>query len=292
MKKILDILILFLLTVLVINLFANKSEKQATGNVIFEATDNAYTIPASVGLNIKNDTQAEISLHTCNDVKVNYAGTNVEFNNPMVSVKDDFCENVSIAPSSTYLLDYTNYYREFFQAGNYSFKVQFDEKEYISQFEIENPGTIRKLFTALFYAPIYNLLIFLTLLFHYSLGFGILAITVFLRLLLVYPQHRMMLSQKKLQAIQPKIKELQKQYKGQQQVLGMKLMELYKKEQVNPMGSLGFLLIQMPILIVIYNVIFHIKDPSNYYYIYSALNHFDLTKLSYEFFGMHLLDSQ
>ena len=47
----------------------------------------------------------------------------------------------------------------------------------------------------------------------------------------------MMISQKKLQTIQPKIKEIQEEYKGQQQVLGMKLLELYKKENVNPMAS-------------------------------------------------------
>jgi YidC/Oxa1 family membrane protein insertase len=47
----------------------------------------------------------------------------------------------------------------------------------------------------------------------------------------------MMVSQKKLQAIQPKIKEIQTKYKGQQAVLGQKLMALYKEEKVNPMGS-------------------------------------------------------
>jgi membrane protein insertase Oxa1/YidC/SpoIIIJ len=45
----------------------------------------------------------------------------------------------------------------------------------------------------------------------------------------------MMVSQKKLQAIQPKIKKIQEENKGNQQAIGMKLMELYKKENVNPM---------------------------------------------------------
>ena len=100
-----------------------------------------------------------------------------------------------------------------------------------------------------------------------------------------------MLSQKKLQAIQPKIKEIQQKYKWQQQVLGMKLMELYKAEKVNPMGSIGFLLIQMPILLVMYNIILHIKDPSNFYYLYEALSRFDLQTVSYNFFGLELLES-
>ncbi|MDF1682243.1 MAG: YidC/Oxa1 family membrane protein insertase [Patescibacteria group bacterium] len=51
----------------------------------------------------------------------------------------------------------------------------------------------------------------------------------------------------------------------------MKMMELYKKEKVNPFGSCGFLIIQMPILIVIYHIILGIQDPSNVYYLYSFL---------------------
>jgi membrane protein insertase Oxa1/YidC/SpoIIIJ len=71
----------------------------------------------------------------------------------------------------------------------------------------------------------------------------------------------------------------------------MKLMELYKAEKVNPMGSIGFLLIQMPILLVMYNIILHIKDPSNFYYLYEALSRFDLQTVSYNFFGLELLES-
>gem|GEM_PF-2866644 len=48
MKKILDILIIVLLTILVMNLFSNKTEQTTTGNLIFESIDNNYTIPASV----------------------------------------------------------------------------------------------------------------------------------------------------------------------------------------------------------------------------------------------------
>jgi uncharacterized protein YxeA len=48
MKKILDILIIVLLTILVMNLFSNKAEQTATGNLILESIDNNYTIPAAV----------------------------------------------------------------------------------------------------------------------------------------------------------------------------------------------------------------------------------------------------
>jgi len=290
MKKILDILIIVLLTILVMNLFSNKAEQTATGNLILESIDNNYTIPAAVWLKIQNKTDADVTLNTCEDIEINYAGQNLTFD-PILSNGENFCKDIIVASSSTENIDYNYYYKQFLTAGGYTFKSSLGEKEYISQFNIENPGTIRKLFTTIFYAPIYNLLVFLTLLFSNSLGYWIIAITIVLRLLLIYPQHKMMLSQKKLQAIQPKIKEIQQKYKWQQQVLGMKLMELYKAEKVNPMGSIGFLLIQMTILLVMYNIILHIKDPSNFYYLYEALSRFDLQTVSYNFFGLELLES-
>ena len=58
-------------------------------------------------------------------------------------------------------------------------------------------------------------------------------------------------------------------------------MELYKKEKVNPMGSCGFLLIQMPILLVIYNIILWIQDPVHYYHVYSMLQSFQLSDINF-----------
>ena len=89
----------------------------------------------------------------------------------------------------------------------------------------------------------------------------------------------MLESQKKLQNIQPKIKAIQKEFKGDQAVLGQKMMELYKKEGVNPMGSCLPLLIQMPILIGLYWVISGITDPSNFYHLYGAFKDFQPSQI-------------
>lgn len=291
MKKFLDILLIVMLTVLVMNLFSSKPQNILNETIEFSSLHDAYTIPASVWLNITNKTSETVIFDSCSDIQLKYAGSPIVLENPRVKTTEPFCREVTLKSWEKFFLDYVNYFEKFYSFWPYIFTLNLWEKEFISPFEIENPGTIRKLFTAIFYAPLYNLLVWLALSFWYSLGYAIIAITILIRLLLIYPQHRMMISQRKLQAVQPKIKEIQKKYKGQQQVLGMKLMELYKKEKVNPMWSLGFLLLQMPILIVIYNIILYIKDPSNYYYIYNFLNHFDLTKLSYDFYGVDLLGS-
>ena len=282
MKKILDILIIVWLTVLVINLFSGKQDQKTASELIFSTTDKSYTVPASVILNVSNNTENDITLNTCDNIKINKLWEELLFD-------WEFCKDLVITSKEKQNINYWDKYEHFFDIWNYVFKINLNEKEYLQQFEINNPWTIRKIFVYIFYAPIYNLLIFLINLFWWYLGWAIIAITILIRLLLLYPQHKMMLSQKKLQAIQPKIKEIQKQYKWQQQVLWVKLMELYKKEKVNPMWSCWFLFIQMPILLVVYNVILSIKDLSNYYYLYPSLSSFDLQSVSYQFQWLDLL---
>lgn len=92
-----------------------------------------------------------------------------------------------------------------------------------------------------------------------------------------------------MQAIQPKIKEIQKKHKWNNQMLGVELMKLYKEEKVNPMWSCLLLLIQMPILIVIYHIIISIQDLSNSYYLYGFIQDFDILAINYDFYGIDLL---
>jgi YidC/Oxa1 family membrane protein insertase len=282
MKKFFDILLIVLLTVLVINLFWANKEVKLDNNIKFEFSDTNYSIPASVIVKVQNNTNSGIIFNTCNNIKINYSGENLNF-------WDWFCKDITLWSASWTTIDYSSMYNKFENIWKYTLNVDLDWKKYIDQFELENNGSFKKIFVWLFYAPIYNLMILLLDVFSWVFWWAIISITVIIRLVLLYPQHKMMVSQKKLQAIQPKIKEIQEKHKGQQQVLWVKLMELYKTEKVNPMWSCGFLIIQMPILLVIYRIILWIKDPSNHFYIYSVLSWFDLTSIDYNFFWLNLL---
>jgi YidC/Oxa1 family membrane protein insertase len=59
----------------------------------------------------------------------------------------------------------------------------------------------------------------------------------------------------KMKDIQPKLKEIQDKYKSKPEEYQRRMMELYKNEKVNPFGGCLPLLIQMPILIIFYNVL-------------------------------------
>ena len=59
-------------------------------------------------------------------------------------------------------------------------------------------------------------------------------------------------SMAKMRNLKPKIDELQARYKDDRQKMGPAMMELYRKEKVNPMGGCLPMLVQMPIFLALY----------------------------------------
>ncbi len=85
---------------------------------------------------------------------------------------------------------------------------------------------------------------------NYIPNYGIvLLIFAVLIKIIVYPlTHKSYESMQKMQAIQPKLKELQEKYKNDPQKLNKATMTMYKEEGVNPVGGCLPMLIQMPLL--------------------------------------------
>lgn len=280
--KILNFLIIFLLTIIVVNVFFKDKDTASTWVLNFKVEEKSYTIPASPVLTISNNTANTVKINTCNDVAINYAWEKLAF-------PKEFCKDLDILPNSKEKILYNKYYDKFWNVWIYNFLIKLNDKEYITQTEVETKWVISKLFVWLVYAPLYNLTVFFLKVFNNSLGWSIITITIIIRLFLLYPQHKMMLSQRKLQAIQPKIKEIQKKYKWNSQMLWVEMMKLYKEENVNPFWSCWLLLIQMPILLVIYNIFINIKDYANVYYVYESLWTYNLDAIWHNFFGIDLL---
>lgn len=282
MKKFLDLVLIFLITILLISLFSND-DKNINSNILDISFENkSYTIPASVGVIVNNYTSSWVILNTCKDLNILNWWDKLVFD-------EAFCKDLEIKSWETKTISYASEYSKFKNVWKYSLNAKIWEKEYFDQVEIEHKWSIKKLFVWIIYAPIYNLVIGLVDLFKWSFWWAIVGVTIILRIILLWPQHRMMVSQKKLQALQPKIKKIQEEHKWNQQMIGMKMMELYKTENVNPVWSCGFLLIQMPILIVIYHIIIGIQDPANIYYLYSFLTWFSLSDINFNFYSLDLL---
>ena len=64
-------------------------------------------------------------------------------------------------------------------------------------------------------------------------------------------------SMKRMQQMQPKIKELQAKFKDNREKQSQEMMKLYRKEKINPMAGCLPLLLQMPVFIALYQALAH-----------------------------------
>lgn len=64
-----------------------------------------------------------------------------------------------------------------------------------------------------------------------------------------------MMSMRKMQLMQPKIKALQDRFKDDPKKLNAEIMEIYKREKINPLGGCLPFLLQMPLFIALYQVL-------------------------------------
>ncbi len=86
-------------------------------------------------------------------------------------------------------------------------------------------------------------------------GLSILVLTVVIKVVLLPLGVKQIKSMQAMQSIQPKVKELQKKFKGNKEKIQQETMKLYKEAGVNPLGGCLPLLLQFPILIAMYAVI-------------------------------------
>src|SRR5690606_32319096 len=88
-----------------------------------------------------------------------------------------------------------------------------------------------------------------------SYGFTIIALTLVVMVILTPLTLKGTRSMMMMQQLQPEMKKLQTQYKDDRQKLNEELMKFYKENNINPVGGCLPLLVQMPVFIVLYNVL-------------------------------------
>ena len=110
-------------------------------------------------------------------------------------------------------------------------------------------------FNSILYKPLLNGLI---LLYQYipghDFGIAVIVLTLIIRLVLHPSSIRGVRSQRALTKLQPKIQEIQKEYKDDKNKQTKLLMELYQKEKINPFSGCLPMLLQLPVLIALYQV--------------------------------------
>ncbi len=147
--------------------------------------------------------------------------------------------------------------------------------------------------------PIVNVLIALYKGFEYlhvpgPLGFAVIGLTVIIRLLLYPLMNAQMKSAKKMSALKPHLDSLNEKHKNDKQALQQAQLALYKEHGVNPAAGCLPLLIQMPVLIALYNVFYQVLNNGNIQKVVETLNHvayaswMHIGTLDLSFFGVNL----
>lgn len=122
---------------------------------------------------------------------------------------------------------------------------------------------IGSIFNTLIGRPVFNLLIIIiALLPGHNFGIAIIIFTVLVRLAL-YPLLKKQLHHAMaMRKLQPDIKRIKKEAKGDRQREYMLMQELYKEREIKPLASIGILMAQLPILLALFYAITKItKDP-------------------------------
>ncbi|MEI8223930.1 MAG: YidC/Oxa1 family membrane protein insertase [bacterium] len=109
------------------------------------------------------------------------------------------------------------------------------------------------MFHTIFYLPLYNALIAITGLFGGSLGFGVVGLTLLVKLILSPLSYQSTISQIEQKKLLPYISDIKKKYPDQKEQAA-KLNELYKEHKTHPLSGCLLLLLQLPVLFAIFYV--------------------------------------
>jgi YidC/Oxa1 family membrane protein insertase len=90
---------------------------------------------------------------------------------------------------------------------------------------------------------------------NWSWILAIIFLVVTVRILLFPIFVKQIKSQRAMQALQPKVKELQEKHKGDRETLQKEMMELYRKEKANPLMGCLPMFLQIPVFLGLFHVL-------------------------------------
>jgi YidC/Oxa1 family membrane protein insertase len=104
---------------------------------------------------------------------------------------------------------------------------------------------------------------FYDLISNYAIAIGLLTLTIMIAVTpLTLKGTKGMLE---LQMLQPEIRRLQQQYRGDRQKLNEEMMKLYQEHKVNPLGGCLPLLLQAPIFLILYRVLIGLTARASFF---------------------------
>ncbi len=87
-------------------------------------------------------------------------------------------------------------------------------------------------------------------------GFAIIVLTLLVKVVLYPLSEAAYRSMANMRRVAPRLKQLQERHAGDRQKLSQEMMGLYRKEKINPLGGCFPMLLQMPVFLALYWVLF------------------------------------
>lgn len=110
------------------------------------------------------------------------------------------------------------------------------------------------MFEVLIVKPIFNLLVLIyAWLPGHNFGLALVLFTIIIRLLMWPLVKKQLYHAKAIRKLQPELKRIKKEAKGDRQKESLMVMALYKEREISPFGSIGVLVIQLIILLGLYS---------------------------------------
>ena len=110
--------------------------------------------------------------------------------------------------------------------------------------------------------PMLNTLLVFYVLFFNQMGIAIIVFTLLIRLITLPLTLKQIRQMRAMTTLQPKMKEIQERYVGDRSRISQETMKMYKEAGVSPLGCVGPLIIQLPILIGLFRVLIQVL-PTN-----------------------------
>lgn len=129
------------------------------------------------------------------------------------------------------------------------------------------------LYTEILYRPLFNAVVFLYgILPGHDFGLAIIALTTLIRILFFPLSIRTVRSQKAMSLLNPKLQEIKQKFKDDKSAQSVETMKLYKENNINPLAGCLPLLIQLPILIALYQAFIAGLKPENLSMLYGFIS--------------------
>lgn len=145
---------------------------------------------------------------------------------------------------------------------------------------------MKAFFKTVLYTPLFNLLVFFSWLVPgHSVGWAIILLTVLVRIILWAPNSKALRSQLNMRSHQDELKKLSERYDSPQERAKAQ-MAYYKQHGINPMAGCLPMLIQLPILYILYLVFIAGLHDIRPDLLYSFTPH--LNSVNAHFFGINL----